>query len=82
MRGKILFIISICVAMFSSFNVFALSSQHTHTNRNGVELTEKEFMFVNQFYGDDFFETMTMDDYQWIQDLDINSGKVEIEVVY
>lgn len=62
MKVKLLVIISICVTMFSSFNVSALSSQPTHINKNGVKLAEKEFEFINQFYGDNYFETMTFKD--------------------
>ncbi len=52
-----------------------------YVNKNGVQLTEKEFQFVNEFYGDDFFENMTQENYDWISGLNINENDVEVKTV-
>ena len=53
-----------------------------YTNENGVVLTQKEYDFVNIFYGEKYFEKMTIDDYEWIKDLNINTNEVEIQTIY
>lgn len=82
MKLKILFLLMCCVSLLSFTEVFALSNDAVYINDNGVELTEKEFAFVNEFYGEGFFENMTYDDYIWISDLDINNRDVEIKNIY
>lgn len=53
-----------------------------YVNKNGVQLTEKEYNFVNEFYGEDYFENMTMENYEFIKPLDINSSSnIEIKSV-
>lgn len=83
MKRKILFLsILCCISLFNSMEVFASSSISPYINTNGVQLTEKEFQFINSFYGPNFFETMTNDDYNWISDLDINSRTVGVKSIY
>ena len=53
-----------------------------YKNENGVILSQKEYDFVKRFYGNDYFSKMTIDDYNWIKDLDINNREVEIKEVY
>lgn len=43
-------------------------------NKNGVSITEKEKKFIDEFYGEQFFENMTIEDYEWISDLNINTS--------
>lgn len=50
-----------------------------YKNSNGVIVSEKEYLFINEFYGKDYFNKMTMDDYNWIKDLNINESEVEIK---
>ncbi len=82
MKLKILFSLMCCISLLSFTKVSALSNDTMYVNDNGIELTEKEFHFVNDFYGEDFFENMTYDDYIWISDLDINNRDVEIKTIY
>lgn len=81
MKSKILFLFMCGISLLSFTQVFALSNDIVYVNNNGVELTEKEFHFVNDFYGKDFFETMNHEDYIWISDLDINNREVEIKTI-
>lgn len=48
-------------------------------NNNGVKVSENEYKFINEFYGPNFFEKMTLEEYQWINDLDLNENEYSIE---
>ena len=84
MKNKILIVLFLMlIVASSSVNVFASTLvKKYYTNSNGVRLTEKEYNFVNEIYGVDYFENMTKDDYDWISDLDINKNKIEISTYY
>ena len=79
---KIIFLALFILSITFKTDVFAQQKNETHINKNGIELTEKEYQFVNKFYGEDFFEKMTQEDYEWIMELDINNKKVEIKTIY
>ncbi len=53
-----------------------------YTNNNGVSLTEKEYNYVIDFYGDDYPSKMTAEDYNWIQKMDVNNRDYKIEKYY
>ena len=53
-----------------------------YTNNNGVSLTEKEYNYVIDFYGDDYPSKMTAEDYNWIQKMDVNNRDFKIEKYY
>lgn len=63
-------------------NVCALNDENQFINENGVVVSQKEYEFIQEYYGDDFFERMTNDDYEWINDLNIDSSDVEIKTIY
>ena len=46
--------ITICAMLISGIKVYALSESTSYTNDNGIKLTEKEYNFVNEFYGNVF----------------------------
>lgn len=74
----------LCVTFFSS-DVFAINNNNnnqSYTNENGVTITKKEYDFINNYYGENYFERMTLEDYEWISDLDINNNDVTINTVY
>ncbi len=83
MKKKVLILL---VAIFSlgCINVSALENETEiyYTNKNGVELTEKEYNFVKDFYNEERLENMTARDYEWISDLDINNKEVEMNVYF
>lgn len=84
-RKSILFAFVLLVGIMMSTTVQAknlcVEGTGDYVNKNGVQLTEKEFQFVNEFYGDTFFENMTQEDYDWLKPLNINDGNVEIKSV-
>ena len=84
MKNKILLLATITVVLVSGMQVFALnqSNYKYYTNKNGITLTQKEMDFVNQFYGKNFFDKMTLEDYEWIEDLNINTNDISIETYY
>lgn len=59
--------------------VFALNLENDFIdNGNGIIVSSKEYNFINEFYGSDYFENMTYADYEWISDLNIDANEVEI----
>lgn len=82
MRKKI--IISLILSLFVIFtcveNSMALSTHDSnyYTNDNGVTVSEKEYQFIEKFYGKEYFNKMSIDDYEWIEDLNIDQNEIEI----
>lgn len=60
----------------------AAKAESYYTNNNGVSLTEKEYNYVIDFYGDDYPSKMTAEDYNWIQKMDVNNRDYKIEKYY
>lgn len=81
---KIRIILLALFVFFILFKIDASAQQRNeiYINKNGIELTEKEYQFINQFYGANYFDNMTQEDYEWIMDLDINNKNVEIKTIY
>lgn len=46
-----------------------------YTNNNGIELTKKEYNVILNMYNKDYVENMTQEDYDFLEDLDINNSK-------
>lgn len=80
MKNKVVFAFAIIIS-FMIVNVYAYENK-TYINGYGVELTQKEYEFVNDYYGFDYFENMTQEDYNWISVLDINNNDIDINVIY
>lgn len=82
MRKKI--IISLILSLFVIFtcveNSMALSTHNSnyYMNDNGVIVSEKEYQFIENFYGKEYFNKMSIDDYEWIEDLNIDQNEIEI----
>lgn len=79
-KNKIGILIFVFALLFSK-NVSAQSNSY-YENNNGVIVTEKEYQFINDFYGSDYFKSMKQEDYIWLKDLNINENKVEIKTFY
>lgn len=79
---KVAVVLSFTLLLFNSSVYAQKLDDERYVNVNGVRLTEKEYEFVNNFYGNNFFENMTIEDYEWISDLDINNRTVEISKIY
>lgn len=80
MKKIILFLVIMLILLLLTLNVVYARThiEKNYINGNGFELTTKEYNFINEFYGKDFFENMTIDDYIWIDDMNINEGNVTI----
>lgn len=78
MKFKLFLLPIIGLCLLGPINANAAST-NTFTNKNGIKLTAKEYKFVNEFYGNEFFSVMTTEDYEWIKDLNINTSEVEIQ---
>ncbi len=59
-----------------------VKAESHYINNNGVSLTEKEYNYVIDFYGDDYPSQMTEEDYNWIQKMDVNNREYKIEKYY
>lgn len=59
-----------------------VKAESYYTNNNGVSLTEKEYNYVIDFYGEDYPSKMTEEDYNWIQKMDVNNRDYKIEKYY
>ncbi len=76
--GIIMVLFVTVITMDNSMAMDKLNDRY-YKNSDGVVLSEKEYQFVNQFYGSNYFERMTMEDYKWIQDLKIDQNEIEIK---
>lgn len=80
-KSKLFLLLLIGILLFPNIEGKA-EEERKYENDNGVILTQKEYDFINEFYGSNFFKKMTTEDYEWIQDLNINTTNVEIQTVY
>ena len=74
---KGIFVLIVALLLFGTVNVSAMSEVY-YTNANGVELTEKEYNFIEEFYGEGFVDKMTPERYEFLKDLDINNNDVDV----
>lgn len=65
------------VVIFLAQNVKA--NNYYYTN-GSVSLTEREYNYVVQFYGTEYLENMTIDEYNWLTQLNVNNNDFEIKV--
>lgn len=80
-KSKLFLLVILGMLFLGNTKVFALTND-IYVNQNGVSVTKKELDFINEFYGKDYFYNMTQEDYNWIQDLNINTSNVEIKSTY
>ncbi len=81
-KSSLFLILGLLGMLISNTSVSALTNENQYINPNGIILTKKEFDFVSEFYGEDYFYSMTQEDYNWIQDLNINTSDIEIKSAY
>ena len=75
MNKKILTIIYVLFLFSITTNVDA-ESNNLYINNNGINVTKNEYNFICDFYGKDYFNKMTKEDYKWISDLNINNNSI------
>lgn len=61
MKSKYIFFLLISFFVFSC-NV--LAEQNLYKNKNGIELTKKEYNYLNKLFNEKFIENMNFDDYK------------------
>lgn len=71
-----------CLMSLFNVDVFALNNYSIYQNENGVEVTEDEYNIIIEAYGEEFFENMTIDDYEWFKDIFIEGNEIEIDSYY
>lgn len=81
MKKIIIMIILIVMILLPYDKIYAFETKQ-YVNKNGITLTDKEYKFVNEFYGKAFFYNMNQDDYDWISILDVNNKEVFINTFY
>lgn len=77
---KVIFI-TILFLIISIREVNAQTDEY-YENDNGVIVSKKEYQFINDFYGENYFLNMDLVDYEWIEDLNIDNSELEIKRVY
>ena len=73
-------IVILVTIIFVALSQNVKASNVYYYSNGQVNLTEKEYDYVVQFYGEDFLDTMTIDDYNWLLEMDINNTDYEIKV--
>ncbi len=71
---KLFFVMSICI-----LGLLNVNAKEVYYTNGVVQLTEKEYNYVVDFYGKDYLEKMDREDYIWLADLDVNNREVEIK---
>lgn len=79
---KLVSLLFISIILFGILDVSAQEKNKIFVNNKGVEVTEKELNFINEFYGINYFENMSIEDYEWIKDLNINNRNIELKSIY
>lgn len=80
-NNKLIIILLTLFLMVLSLKDVSAQSINYYKNQNGVVVSQKEYQFIEEFYGEGYFNKMTEDDYNWIKDLNINNSEVEIKSV-
>ncbi len=68
--------------IFAVLVMVNVNAKEVYYTNGKVELTEKEYKYVVDFYGKDYLEKMTEEDYKWISEMDVNNREVKIKEVY
>ena len=73
---KLTFALMLAVLFISNVN-----AKEVYYTNGVVELTEKEYNYVKEFYGEEYLKNMTVENYKWLAELDVNNREVEIKKV-
>ena len=77
MKKFAMMILILIVGLVVSLDVVkAAESQAYFTSDNGIELTEKEYNFILEVYGEDYAKKLNQNQYDLINTLDINNREV------
>ena len=65
--------------MFAVLAIANVSAKEVYYSNGTVELTEKEYNYVKEFYGDEYLKNMTKENYKWLDELDVNNIDYKIK---
>ena len=68
--------------IFAVLVMVNVNAKEVYYTNGKVELTEKEYKYVVDFYGKDYLEKMTEEDKKWIDGMDVNNLDIKIKKVY
>lgn len=68
--------------IFAVLVMVNVNAKEVYYTNGKVELTEKEYKYVVDFYGKEYLERMTKADKEWIDGMDVNNREVKIKKVY
>ena len=67
--------------IFASLLFVNANAKEIYYTNGVVGLTEKEYNYVKEFYGEEYLHNMTLENYKWLEELDVNNREVEIKKV-
>lgn len=70
------------ILMFCVFGILKVNASNFYYTNGIIKLTEKEYNFVKEFYDENFLLNMTIEDYYWLEELNINNNDIEIKVAF
>ena len=65
--------------MFAILFISNVNAKEVYYSNGVVNLTEKEYNYVKEFYGEEYLKNMTMKEYKWLDELDVNNSDVKIK---
>ena len=65
--------------MFAVLVMVNVNAKEVYYSNGTVNLTEKEYNYVKEFYGEDYLKTMGVKEYKWLSELDVNNNDVKIK---
>lgn len=75
---RLIKVLSILTVIFSVNVVYAENNDVYYTNKNGVNLTEREYEYVTALFDEHYAEIMSNDEYEAIQLMNVNENDYEI----
>lgn len=75
MKKIMTFLVGIMIMGFT-LNVYA--KEVYYTTSNGIDLDEHEYQYITTFYGNEYLDIMTEDDYQFLLDIDFFNRTIEV----
>ncbi len=71
---KILFTLLFMMLVIANVN-----AKEVYYTNGTVELTEREYNYVKEFYGEEYLKNMTLENYKWLSELDVNNIDYKIK---
>ncbi len=62
-------------------SIMIVNAQEISYNNQAINLSEKEYNYIIELYGEQYLQKMTVEDYNWIKELNIDNSEVEIKTL-